>query len=131
MAILTKDQILQAADIQTETVAVPEWGGEVLVRGLTEEERDRYEDGLSQVRGKKVTLTLQNARARLVAMAIVGEDGKRLFSDRDVEALGKKSGQALERVFDVARRMAGLSGDDVEELQKNLPGGQSDVSISD
>ena len=31
MAILTRDQILQAQDIQREVVSVPEWGGEVLV----------------------------------------------------------------------------------------------------
>ena len=33
--LLTRDAILAAADIQTETVPVPEWGGEVAVRPLT------------------------------------------------------------------------------------------------
>jgi len=34
----------------------------------------------------------------------------------DVKALGEKSAAALERVFDVARKLSGLSEDDVEEL---------------
>ena len=33
--MLTRDAILNAADLKTEAVPVPEWGGDVLVRGLT------------------------------------------------------------------------------------------------
>ena len=29
MALLSKEAILSASDVTTETVAVPEWGGEV------------------------------------------------------------------------------------------------------
>ena len=37
--MLTRKQILECADIPTEIVKVPEWGGEVLVKGLTGAER--------------------------------------------------------------------------------------------
>ena len=116
---LTRDQILQAKDIQTEEVAVPEWGGAVLVRGLTGEERDGYEASIMSLRGTDAQLNLRNARAKLVVKSVVDADGARLFSDQDVAALSNKSAAALQRVFEVAQRLSGLTANDVEELTKN------------
>ena len=52
MPILNKAAILAAEDLKTETVAVPEWGGEVRVRTLTGTERDAFESGLVAEGGK-------------------------------------------------------------------------------
>lgn len=128
MPLLTREQILGATDIITELVPVPEWGGEVLVRGLSGAERDRFEASIVDVRGKRRSVNLLNVRARLVALAIVDESGQRVFRAGDVEALGAKSAAALSRVFDAAQRLSGLSDDDVEELEKNSRSGQSDGS---
>ena len=49
MTYLTRDAILEAEDIETEEVAVPEWGGNVLVRGLSGTQRDIWEQGLVEV----------------------------------------------------------------------------------
>lgn len=35
MAILTAEQLLAANDLPEETLAIPEWGGEVVLRALT------------------------------------------------------------------------------------------------
>lgn len=131
MTILTREQILQANDIITETVSVPEWGGEVLVRGLSGSERDGFEDATLEQKGKSRRVNLANVRARLCALSIVDENGKRMFSDEDVRALGRKSAAALDRVFSAAQRLSGLSDEDVEELAKNSGGGQSEDSGSD
>jgi hypothetical protein len=131
MTILTHDQILQANDIVTETVSVPEWGGEVLVRGLSGSERDAFEDATLEQVGKSRKVNLANVRARLCALSIVDENGKRMFSDGEVRALGRKSAAALDRVFSVAQRLSGLTDEDVEELAKNSNGGQSEDSGSD
>lgn len=40
MATLTIDQILAAQDVPTEVVPVSEWGGDVVVRGLTRKDFD-------------------------------------------------------------------------------------------
>ena len=128
MAFLTREQILGASDIQTETVAVPEWGGDVLVRGLTGKERDDFEGGLLQGKGKARTMSLAQFRAKLVALSVVDEAGKRMFSTGDVEWLGSKSAAALSRVAEVAARLSGLSDEDVEEMTKNSESGQSDDS---
>jgi hypothetical protein len=117
VSLLTKEQILGADDRRTEDVEVPEWGGTVRVRALSGRERDAYEAGIVQVRGDgSRNVTLENIRSRLVSLTVVDESGERIFSDGDVKALGEKSAAALERVFDVARKLSGLSEDDVEEL---------------
>jgi len=131
MAILTREQILQANDIATETVSVPEWGGEVLVRALSGSQRDAFDDATLEQKGKNRRVNLVNVRARLCAISIVDETGKRMFSDEDVRALGRKSAAALDRVFAAAQRLSGLTDEDVEELAKNSDGGQSDDSGSD
>jgi hypothetical protein len=124
MALLNRDQILQAQDIARESVAVPEWGGEVLVRGLTGQERDAYEATIMRLNGTNAQMNLMNARAKLVARSVIDESGERLFGDDDVALLAKKSAAALERVFNVAQRLSGLSKSDMEELSKNSMNGQ-------
>jgi len=117
--LLTREAILQAEDLPTEDVEVPEWGGVVRVRGLTGAERDAFEQSIVEQRGKNTRMNLRNIRARLVALTVVDEEGNRLFSDDDVEALGRKSAAALNRVFEVAQRLSGLRPEDVEELAGN------------
>ena len=119
MALLSKEAILQAQDLPTELVPVPEWGGEILVRGLTGAERDAFEQSIVEQRGKSTRINLRNLRAKLVAMTVVDEQGNRLFSDDEAEALGRKSAAALNRVFEVAQRLSGLRPEDVEELAGN------------
>ena len=125
--MLTKEQILAANDIQTETIDVPEWGGQVTVKTLTGSELDAYE--VSMVGdGKK--RNMNNIRAGLVARAIIDEYGKRMFSDSEIELLGQKSGIALDRVFSVVQKLNPKSEKDFKELEKNSGTIPGDDSIS-
>jgi hypothetical protein len=130
MALLSKDAILQADDLPTEDVEIPEWGGTVRVRALTGKERDAFEASLQQQRGKEFVRVTANVRAKLVAKCLVGEDGERLFSENEVNALGAKSVAGLDRVFEVAARLSRLSEEDVEELAGNYDAAQSGDSSS-
>ena len=130
MALLTRSAILAAQDIQTEEVEVPEWGGSVMVRGMTGAERDAFEESVLTGRGKNRNVNLRNFRARLVVKSVVDKKGDRLFTMADIDALGAKSAAALGRCFDVATRLSGMSDEDVEELTKNSEDGQSDGSTS-
>lgn len=128
MKLLTATEILSANDLPQELVEVPEWGGSVYVRGLSGSERDQYEISIHGARVDSKTLNMANMRARLCALTICNENGERLFNDLQIEALGRKSAQALERVFDVARRLAGLTKADVDELAKELEGNPTERS---
>lgn len=112
---LNRDAILAAEDLRTETVQVPEWGGEVKVRSLMGFERDQFEASLFED-GQK---TASNVRAKLICACTVDDQGDRLFAPADLEALGKKSAAALDRVFTVAQRLNRLARRDVEDLAKN------------
>lgn len=116
---LSREAILGASDIQIETVNVPEWGGKVRVRGLNGSTRNEYEQSLIQQSGQSAKMNMKNATAKLVSLTVVDEEDHNLFEQSDVEALGKKSGAALNRVYEVAARLSGLSDADMEELTKN------------
>lgn len=139
VTILTREQILEAQDLQKELVEVPEWGGAVYVRALTGTERDAFEQSMIEMRtvrrGRREEtvreLRLQNLRARLCAMTICDENGNRLFTDADIQLLGQKSASALNRVFEVAQRLSGLRDEDVEELVGNSDDDRNDGSTSD
>ncbi len=118
---LSKDAILQADDLAKEVVNVPQWGGDVYVRTMTGEERDAFEASLMPAKGTGKG-DYKNLRAKLCAIAICDEEGNRLFTDKEVEALGKKSAAALNKIFDTAQRLNGIGKADMEELEKNSGG---------
>ena len=134
MAVLDRNAILEAKDLPTETVDVPEWGGQVIVRTLTGEERDQYESSMFEVVGdganREVIPKMENLRATLAALSIVDEDSKRMFDVSEVHLLGQKSAAALDRVFDVAKRLSGLSEEDVKELMEGLDETQYDGTLT-
>lgn len=117
MALLGKNEILNIDDSQWEEIPVPEWGGEVRIRGLSGDEVDKYEASLMRLRKGKPDLAIQSATARLVAWCLVDENNSRLFVNEDeVKELGKKSGKALQRCFDKAAELSGLRPGDVEAM---------------
>jgi hypothetical protein len=132
MALLSKDQILSADDRKTEEVEVPEWGGSVLIRTLTGRERDAFEATTVRTKGGKQEANYENFRARFVAECVVDENGKKLFGSRsEVLMLGNKSVAALQRVFNAAQELNGMSEDDVEELTEGFEQAPEEDSISD
>jgi hypothetical protein len=134
MARLNKDQILKADDLPTEIVPVPEWEGEVLVRGLNGTERDEFEASTITMRGpqgrQQAVPDTANIRAKLVARCVIEDDGTPMFTQQDVHALGQKSSAALDRIFEAAARLSGISKDDLEELGKDSATGQNGGSTS-
>ena len=120
MEVLTKEKILAAQDLQVKEVNVPEWGGAILVRGLTGTERDKFESSVLRGQGRNMSVNMENLRSKLVAMSVVDQEGKRLFSDQDALELGKKSAVVLNRIFGIAQALSGLTDDEVSELAEGL-----------
>tara|TARA_A100000171_G_C2140369_1_gene154927 strand:- start:1042 stop:1392 length:351 start_codon:yes stop_codon:yes gene_type:complete len=116
MALLTKEQILDADDRKTDIVEVPEWGGEVCIATMSGFARDRFE---ASIVGKSGGMNMQNIRAKLVAATVVDEEGALLFSEAEVNKLGQKSCAALDRVFSASQKLNAIADNDIEELAKN------------
>jgi hypothetical protein len=137
---LSRDAILEAKDREVVEVDCPEWGGTVLVRGMTGKERDMFEMSLAEESAGAVQVqrgrgggrppgrNLINVRAKIVVRCVVDEDGSRLFTDADAVALGEKSGAAVDRVFTVASRLSGMGEEDTEEMAANF--GEADGAPS-
>lgn len=115
--MLTREQILAAPGVPAETVDVPEWGGTVGVRSMSGTERDIWERRIFD-QSKSGQLG-SNMRAVLVSLCAVDDAGARLFTDADIEALGAKDWQVLDRVVSVAMRLNKLNAADVEATEKN------------
>lgn len=111
MAILNKTDILAAQDLPIETVAVPEWGGDVIVRCMSGLERDAFEESTRKNRSNMAT--------RLLAFTLVDEAGQHLFSEEEMVELGKKSGAVINRLFAVSIRLNGLGDEQKAAAEKN------------
>ena len=103
--LLTREQILQAEDLQSERIEIPEWNGFVIVRGMTGAQRGRFQNSIlsqtGKVKSKGLTVDMKDAEMRIMAICVVDENGKRLFTEKDIAELGKKSGSAINRISDV------------------------------
>lgn len=127
MTLLSKDQILGADDLPTRDVEVPEWGGTVRVRGLTGKERDNLE--VQNAIARKIGTDI-DARGATVGRCMLDEHGNRLFTDREVGALGRKSAAPLDRLFDVVRDMSGMTDEDLKRAAEDFDRGPSGDSPS-
>lgn len=123
--ILTRKDIEAAKSFsrRVETVSVPEWGGDVIIRTMSGTERDAYEaEIVGNKTGKDRRLNLQNIRAKLIARCLVDEEGAPLYKwhdPSDIGALGDMDARGLDTVFKACQRLNGLTDDDVDELMGN------------
>ncbi|WP_051711528.1 hypothetical protein [Andreprevotia chitinilytica] len=107
MSKLNRESILAAQDCITETVPVPEWGGEITVTEMTGEQSSRFwDEAFTHEGGRTVRKgTAAEFAAALIVATTQDEDGLPLFLPSDIPALVRKSDRALNRVSDVALRL--------------------------
>lgn len=127
MGLLTKSAILAASDLKHEDVPVPAWGGTVRVRVMTGMERDEFRIAVAAEGG----VAIGKFSAALLAATCIDENGDRLFTMEDMEALQAKSASSLDAPANVAMRLNGLGGSAVADAAKNSESGQSGDSGSD
>lgn len=116
MALLTRQQILNAPDRKHLEVEVPEWGGAVRIAEMTGDLRDSYETEMMRARDEGRTV---NVRSAYVYRSIVDENNALLFSPDDVEELGRKSCIALDRVFTEAVKLNRQTKAEADEAPKD------------
>ena len=118
--LLNKEQIIGADDRKYAIVEVPEWGGKVRVSTMSGSMRDNYERMITtQDENGKLKSNTGDLRAKLLAVSIVDESGSQLFDSDDIEALGEKSADAIDRVFKEITRINQLMASDVDDEVKN------------
>jgi hypothetical protein len=108
--MLTRESILALDDRPRREVFVPAWNGSVYVRALSGAERATFErivfsDGATD----------DGIMAKIVALCTVDQNGERLFTEEDVEALNGKNAKALHTVAQAALAFNALSDGALEE----------------
>lgn len=114
--MLNREEILSKVSLKKETVFVEAWGGEVIVSEMSGAMRDAWEQAITQ---KDSSGKLVSPRAKLVLYSVVDDQGNPIFKDDDLDAIGKLSSPALEKICEVATRLNGLGSSDVEKSKKN------------
>lgn len=113
-----RDQILGASDLPKQEVPCPEWGCTVYVRSMSGAERDWFEAQVTQINDLPASAP-RNIRALLVALTAVDADGMRIFSEADVDALGKKSAAVLDRLWRASLELNRIGSDELEQAKGN------------
>lgn len=119
--VIDRAAFLENTVIPREDVPVPELGEGVVVPvwGMTAGERTRFEQSMLE-NGKQSKSRLAEIRQRLVVATCRNDDGSPLFTADDVAAIGQKRADIIERIVNVAQRLSGFSGADLEATAKNF-----------
>jgi pyrroline-5-carboxylate reductase len=114
---LTREALLGATEVPTQTVPIPELGGSVVVRGMNARERTQFEKKfITEHRGKQKR-NLDAFREQLCVFCCV--DPK--LSEADLERLSLVRADIIERIANVAAELSGISEKDIDELGSPSP----------
>ncbi len=128
---LTGAEILEADDLTTKLVAVPEWKGAVRIRVMAGVDRDAFEKSMMKFKGDAVERDVTNARAKLVARCVCDKEGRRLFNESQIEALGRKNQVALSTLAKECQILNGMDDESKEATLKNSDAPDGNGSLSD
>lgn len=121
--LLSRQQIIDVNDLNSEIVEVPEWGGSVKVIALNAKDAQAYAASLvkiNNISGKVEKLNMDSMMTKLLVKAIVDEHGEPLFNEDEVEILNKKNSKPIKRLFEAAQRLSGIGDDKQQEIKENL-----------
>ena len=123
---LTAESILSADDFEYAEVDCPEWGGAVRVRSLSGGQR-------SIITGRVRDKETEDLEELLTVMGTVNEDGVRIFTSKDIDALKKKSNAPIARIAKKIMEISGIGNTAaaVDEAKKNSALTKNDDSSFD
>lgn len=115
--LLSKQALLATRQLPTEDVSIST--GVVRVRGLSGRERDDFEASIVVGRGQKRDINMRNLRAKLIVRTLIDDTGTLLLGEADIADVGNLPAVDADKLFDAARRLSGMTEQDVEELGKD------------
>ena len=113
-----RDKILAAQDIPSEVVNIPEWGVDVLVRGMSAGDRITLMQNAFDQTTQQVNMTIVYPDV-VVACAFDPESTEPIFTEADKAAILAKSSAAVERLANVGLRLSGIGKDEQDTAGKD------------
>ena len=135
MALLNRNQILEAKDIKTKDIEVHEWGGTIRIKQLSAKEYNDITMNMVNIRkmaakqlsSKKNSdenledaineLAIKNQKILLIIKSVVDENMKPLFTEADMELLYQKNTNVIDRIIAEIEEFNAVSS---EDAKKNL-----------
>lgn len=97
---------LMALDFGKKEIKV---AGEVFyVKELTAGDSVKYESSLYTIVNGQPVLKLENSKSRLIALALVDAEGKRIFDDKDIEQINSLPAKIVDQLFKECSRVNGI-----------------------
>lgn len=116
-----RDKILNADDLTTELVDVPEWDVKLEVRSPSAKVRARMvSQAMKKDEDGESTLDLESIYPLMIVHCCFDPDtGEQVFTTDDIDAINAKSSAAVEPVAKACLRVSGLSNDTEDTLGKD------------
>ena len=96
MGYLTKQQIIDANDLLSEVVSLPELGGDVIVKGMSAEMSAAIVEASN---------TSGDFTYRMIGASLFDNDGNQLFVDDEFALLKKKSPYVIKKLMEACNRV--------------------------
>lgn len=116
---LTKDMIAKADDLQPVPVDVPEWDGRIYMRAMSSGEREQWFKDWTALKGGDESTQVDKLRERYLVRTLSDADGNLLFDDASMEILAAKNAVVVDRLFDKAQEINGITESKVEDAAGN------------
>lgn len=118
MALLSKSQVLAAEDDNYQVVDIPEWGGEIRIRGLTGAEWAKVSAFDKDAQRQKLQPVCTDAL--MVVMGAIDDRGMALFTEGDLPSLSKMNAGILRYLSERIFRLSGIGDDEQAAMAKKL-----------
>lgn len=116
---LTFKEILTAGAVPRETLHVPQLNGKVIIRGMSSAERDEMDMENAIHQQEHGYIDFKKWRARVVSKCLVDENDNLLVKNQaDIDALAGVRGDAVEKMYELAAKLSGISKDDENAVKK-------------
>jgi len=134
MALLTRNQILEAKDIKTKDIEVKEWGGTIRIKQLSAKEYNDITMNMVYIRkmaAKQLSRkngdenleeainesAIKNQKILLIIKSVVDENMKPVFTEADMELLYQKNTNVIDKIIAEIEEFNSVS---TEDAKKNL-----------
>ena len=112
MAMLSKDQILNARKAKVKKVTIDDIGGDVFIRMVSMRESMQFQQISEGMKAEEVAVLY-------ASFLLANKDGSRMFeSDEDLEMLSDLAPSVIMQITDTGNAMNGVSPDEAEDIAK-------------
>jgi hypothetical protein len=124
-----RDKIFAAQDIPTEVVTIPEWGVDVLVRGMSAGDRITLMQNAFDQTTQQVNMSIVYPDV-VVSCTFDPDSDEPVFTPVDKDAILAKSSAAVERLANVGLRLSGIGKEEQDAAGKDSSKSPNDDSSS-